>query len=144
MAVKLTDDQMKIVKGMMEYSQKFADQMLHVMKNHGLDKINGCYLRISVDPEMRFTTKMVQIGKDLADDFGKIDMSRGAYHEKYTADGVNSPEYEYLFADEAVRRELAKILYPKKPLPPDGLWIGDSRNDPPVDGWEWDLNDSLS
>lgn len=145
MAIKLTDDQIKIVESMVKLSQNFADQILHIMRNHGLDKVDGCFLNIAVAPELLFVTESVTYGID-GTDSGKITLTKGRRleNERFVPTGENSPEYEYLFADETVRSRMEKILQREKPLPPDGLWIGDPRNDSPVDSWEWDINDSLS
>ena len=50
-----------------------------------------------------------------------------------------------IFTDEEIKERMRQIVDGEKhPLPPDGLWVGADRNSDPVDGWEWDLNDSLS
>lgn len=145
MAVKLSEGQQEVMKHMVEFAEVFADQMLEIMTNHGLTKIDGCELTIRVDPSFLFTTEAVQFGNE-GTDSGVIRLSKGRRSscEKFTPFGNNSAEYELLFADEAVRKAIEARLHREKPLPPDGLWIGDPRNDYPVDGWEWDVNDSLS
>lgn len=145
MAVKLSDRQQEVMKHMVEFAEVFADQMLEIMKNHGLARIDGCELTIRVDPRCLFTTEAVQFGREETDS-GVIRLAKGRRSscEKFTPFGENSAEYELLFADEAVRKAIESRLNREKPLPPDGLWIGDPRNDYPVDGWEWDVNDSLS
>ena len=145
MAIKLLDRQQEVMKHMVEFAEVFADQMLEIMKNHGLTKIDGCELTISVDPSCLFTTETIQFGREEKDS-GVIHLAKGRRSscEKFTPFGNNSAEYELLFADEAVRKAIEARLNREKPLPPDGLWIGDPRNDYPVDGWELDVNDSLS
>ena len=147
MAVKLTEHQMNVVKEMVKLSGNFADQIYHIMENHGLNVIDGFTFAVSVNPANVYATKSICIGDSIHSDAGKIWLSKGrrSLGEKFEPFGKNSPEYELLFADEAVRSRMGKILHREKPLPPDGLWIGDDRNDPPVDcRWEWDVNDSLS
>lgn len=144
MAIKLTEKQMKVVKELMEYSQAFANQVLNIMRNHELDKLNGCNLSITVNPEWYYATRTISMGHDAHCEFGRIEMTRGMANAKYSPMGTNSAEYELLFADEEMRSRMEKVLQPERPLPPDGLWVGDPRNDSPVDGWEWDVNDSLS
>ena len=144
MGVKLTEHQMEIVKGMERFAEATANQMLHIMQNHGLDKVPGFYLSIDVNPGFQFVTNMITIGQDVNLDGGHIQRAKGKYNDEYEPTGVYSPEYALLFANEAVRSRLEKIVHGEKPLPPDGLWVGDHRNSDPVDGWEWDLNDSLS
>ena len=146
MAVKLTEHQMMITKGMVEFAEASANQIYHIMVNHGLDKIEGCQLRITVDPQFDFVTMSVELGARGKSDFGHIELTKGKKaNDKYAPLGKNSEEYEWLFADETLRKRMAERNGSEKPLPPDGLWIGDPRNDCPVDSWrEWDVNDSLS
>jgi len=143
MAIDLTEQQLIAVKSMTEFAECFADQVRHIMKDHGLDKIDGCSLVIQVNPKHVLTGNSVYLGT-VNTDFGYIVLSKGVNDEKYTAVGRNTPEYEYLFADEALRSRMDAAKKREKPLPPDGLWVGDSRNDPPVDCGEWDIDDSLS
>ena len=145
MAIKLTDQQLTVTKGLAEFAERMADQMLHIMENHGLDKIEGFRIQVTVDPKRMLTTNEVVIGTDVGCDAGCVNLARGKQFYGYEPLGKNSPEYELLFADEEIRERMQRFLdSAKHPLPPDGLWIGDDRNNPPVDGWEWDLNDSLS
>ena len=143
MGVKLTNHQFDVVKRMTGFCEAFANQLYHIMKNHGLDQIDGCSVSITVTPKHDYTTMDIVVGTPDTD-FGYIDLARGKADEKYAPIGKNSAEYELLFADEAVRSRMEKVLHREKPLPPDGLWVGSSRNSDPVDGWEWDINDSLS
>lgn len=144
MAIKLTEQQLKVVKGMVEITEAYANQMLHIMENHGLDKVEGCRLMVTIDPCLHYTTRDIYLGRDIRDDFGAICLTRGKSDAEYEPLGKNSCEYEKLFASKALRGRLEKSVQREKPLPPDGLWIGDSRNDAPVGNWEWDVNDSLS
>ena len=139
MAVKLTEEQQKILKGLMYVSGKFADQILHIMKNHGLSAIDGCELTINVNPDFLFSTECVTFGR-IDSDAGRIQISKGrrSKDEQFLPVGKNSYEYELLFADEAVRRAMERGKPDEKPLPPDGMWISDNYYDPPVDSWEWD------
>jgi len=144
MAIKLTDDQLVIVKGMAEYMGNVADQLLHIMENHGLDKIKGFQVTIEVDPQFDFVAKQIKIGSKWNSDSGFVTLTKGKGENRYAPTGKNSPEYEILFADQETRVRMEKVLHREKPLPPDGLWVGDSRYDPPMDSREWDVNDSLS
>ena len=145
MAVKYTEEQLKAVKGLIEAAEAMSAQLLYVMKNHNLDSVEGCEIAISVVPENLFTTEFIQFG-NVNKDSGIIRLGKGrrSRNEKWVPFGSNSAEYELLFADEDLKRKLQESKTREKPLPPDGLWIGDDRNNPPVDGWEWDVNDSLS
>ena len=144
MAVKLTDDQFETVKVMVGLMGNFADQLYHIMENHGLDKVKGFQVVLTVDPQFDFVTKQIEIGTNLRSDSGYVSLTKGKGEDKYAPTGKNSAEYECLFASETTRSRMEKVLHREKPLPPDGLWVGDSRYDPPVDSREWDLNDSLS
>ena len=124
MAVKLNKDQQDALKKMLDFCAVFAYQML--------------------DPLYNFSTNVIHYGKNPDDDYGEISLSKGVYDNDYKPFGRNSAEYELLFADEAVRKAIQERLDREKPLPPDGLWVGASNNSDPVDGWEWDVNDSLS
>lgn len=145
MSVKYTEEQLKAVKGLIEAAEAMSMQLLHIIKNHGLDSVEGCEIAISVVPENLFTTEFIQFG-NVNKDSGIIRLGKGrrSRNEKWVPFGSNSAEYELLFADEDLKRKLQESKTREKPLPPDGLWIGDDRNNPPVDGWEWDVNDSLS
>ena len=144
MGVRLTDEQLLTVKMMAQYMENFADHLYHIMQNHGLDKINGFKVEIKVDPAFDYITKTIDIGSGIYNDSGYVRLTRGKEEKRYAPTGKNSAEYEWLFADETVRSRMEKILDREKPLPADGLWVGDDRNDPPVDCGEWDVNDSLS
>ena len=130
MAIKLSKGQQDALKKMMSFCEIFADQILLIMKHHGLD---GTSLRITVDPLYNFSTNVIHYGKNPDDDYGEISLSKGVYDNDYKPFGRNSAEYEQLFADDAVKARIRAILHQEKPLPPDGLWVGDDRNAPPVD-----------
>jgi len=143
--VKLTAEQLEVVKKMTEFAEATANQIYHIMTNHGLDKVEGCRININVTPEYNITTMNIVVGSpESRNSFGYIDLARGKDEEKYAPIGTNSAEYELLFADEAIRSRMEEILHRKKPLPPDGLWVGADRNCDSVDCGEWDVNDSLS
>ena len=142
MAVKLTEQQLLVVKKMVEFAEASASQIYHIMKNHGLDKVEGCYLNLSVDPTRTLKTMNVFVGGD--DDFGHINLARGEHDDEFTAYGRNTPEYEKLFASEAVRKAMEESAKREKPLPPDGYWVSNDSNTYSVGSWEWDVNDSLS
>lgn len=143
MAIKLSKGQQDSLKKMMGFCEVFADEILLIMRDHGLDKIQGCSVSINVNPHLPFLIEDVRFGQ-INSDSGIINLGKGYLNETFTPYGRNSAEYELLFADEAVRKAIQEGLNRKKPLPPDGLWVGANNNSDPVDDWEWDLNDSLS
>ena len=126
MSVKLTADQMGIVQGLMEFAQAFCNEAYHIMVNHGLDKVDGCFISASVDPSEDLCTKVIGLGEDVDKDFGKIRMTRGMHETKFTPLGTNSAEYELMFADDSVKEAMRKFLNAnkEKPYPEDGLWVG--------------------
>ena len=143
MAIKLSEDQQEKLKHMVEFAEVFACQMHEIMKNHGLADIDGCRLYITVDPSSKYLTEHILFGKT-GSDAGVINLGKGKNDAKFAPFGSNSAEYELLFADETVRKAIEARLNREKPLPPDGLWISVYSDNDPVDGWEWDVNDSLS
>lgn len=144
MAIKLTKEQIEIVRGMGRICESFANQLYHIMENHGLDKIEGCNVVIDVCPKYNSITREIAIGEHDTP-FGTICLVRGKKDEEYHIYGQNtSREYEAVFDREAYAAGRIPVTAGEKPLPPDGMWIGDDRNDPPVDCGEWDINDSLS
>ena len=133
MGVKLTDGQMTTVKSMVEVAEHLADQILYIMQNSELHKVDGCQLQITVSPEFKFVTEQVTFGYRNTD-AGFVRLAKGVHDATFKPTGdCNSPEYEILFADEKVRNRMVEILHREKPLPPDGLWICDDRFDSPVD-----------
>ena len=72
MAVKLTDEQLRILEGLIGFAESFADQAYHIMQNHGLDKIDGCTLSVTVEPIALFTTKTIAFGHDIDQDAGRL------------------------------------------------------------------------
>ena len=144
MAVTLTEEQIGIVKSMGRICEGIANQLFHIMENHGLDKVEGCHVVIDVCPKYNSVTREISIGEHETP-FGTICMIRGKSEDEYRIFGQNtSKEYEAVFDREAYAAGRIPVTAGEKPLPPDGLWVGDDRNDPPVDCWEWDVNDSLS
>lgn len=120
---KLTMEQLQVVKKMTELAEAFATQIYHIMENHGLDKIPGCALKVTVTPEYKYTTRDIMLGT-LDSDFGFCMLSMGKDEKKYTTYGKNSPIYQLLFCDPAIKEQMEEIVT-WKPLPPDGMWVGD-------------------
>ena len=145
MGVKLTEHQLQTLKHTVRMSEAFANSLLHIMQNHGLDKVDGCDITIQVNPNYESICREISIG-NFDTDFGFAQFIRGKNDAEYHLwTGRHSGEYERVFAEEAIQAGIDPFPKAEKPLPPDGLWIGDPRNDCPVgDRWEWDVNDSLS
>ena len=45
----LTTEQMEVAKKLIEFTQNFSDQVVHIMKNHGLWQ-KGFELKLRIDP----------------------------------------------------------------------------------------------
>lgn len=133
MGIKMTDGQLTKTKQLVEIAEAMSDQLLRIMENHELTRIPGYQISISICPNNRFTTEMVRFGQ-VDSDAGFVALVKGVYDEEFKATGRwNSAEYEFIFADKELRKRIRKYISKEKPLPPDGLWIGDDRNAPPVD-----------
>lgn len=133
MAVKFTSEQLKVIKQMVIFSENFADQIWKIMTDHQLDKVEGCSLRISVDPQYNLARNSVIFGtKDK--DAGHVTLVKGDLdNENYKVIGHISLEYEILFADKELRERILDNLKDEPPLPPDGLWLSACDDDPDVD-----------
>lgn len=134
MSVVYTAEQMKALKSMIEFTENFADQILYIMRHHGLDLADGCDLKIGINPNQKLVNRMISFGCSYKKDAGEITLTRGEKDERYIPTGKNSPEYEILFATEEMAERIRQILQREKPLPPDGLWISSDDNPSPVDG----------
>ena len=133
MAVKYTDDQLVVIKRLMEICGSFADQILHIMQNHDLCKVKGTKVKIEVDPAYPTIVKMIEFGDGIEAESGHIKMTKGMEEKEYGAIGKNSAEYEILFAPPEVAERIREVLKRAHPICPDGMWIGDDRNLPPLD-----------
>ena len=137
----MTRDQLNTVKVLTEFCQNFADQVLKIMQNSGLDRIDGMGINVVIRPDLQFTTECISFGC-ASQEAGYFCMSKGYEDEKFTLLGRNSAEYEKLFADPEVLERLQEAEPAEKPLPPDGLWIS-VYDDPPVLDSGRDLNDEV-
>ena len=143
--IDYTDDQLKIVKAMMEMAENFTDQLWHIMENHGLNKKEGCGILIEINPKYPSFMKRIEFGEGNSPS-GYIELVKGESDKYYvpTSNEGNSPEYEFLFALPTLAKRMQKIADNAKPLPADGLWVGADYNSDHVDPGEWDVNDILS
>ena len=117
MAVAYTKEQIDAVKQMIDVAGNFADQLYHIMTNHGLDLVEGCSLSISIVPEFAFTTRNISFGCT-DKPAGHINVAKGKLDSEFTPFGENSPEYESTFAPKEIAEKMEE-----KPLPEDGLWV---------------------
>lgn len=133
MGIKMTENQFTAVEQTVKIAEAMANQLLHIMENNGLTQVHGGNLIIRIVPGLKFTRQTVEFGYQ-SSDAGFVKLAKGVYDEQFSPTGnENSAEYELLFANDTVKERMRRILFKEKPLPPDGLWIGDDRNNPPVD-----------
>ena len=132
MAIQYTDDQLRTIKSLMEMCENFADQILHIMQNHGLDKVKGTKVLIDVEPQYHYVARTLEFGVMGDPDTGFVKLCKGLEDNRYVPTGKNSAEYECLFADEKTAERIRQVLQ-GKPLPPDGLWISSGDDGPAVD-----------
>lgn len=119
--VNLTDTQLEMVRGIVLFAEAFCNQVYHIMQNHGLDKVSGCGIRITVDPSYEMTNRNILLGNPDSD-FGYCNISRGKYEDDYTLYGRNSCTYEKLFGKQQkmiTDQDVARNI----PLPEDGFWF---------------------
>ena len=117
--VKLTDEQLEILKGIVMFTEAYCNQVYHIMQNHGLDKIDGCGIRVTVDPSYEMTNRNILLGNPDSD-FGYCNISRGKYENEYTLYGRNSCTFEELFGRHRITVPDVKD---NVPLPEDGFWF---------------------
>lgn len=133
MGIKLSESRMDDVKNLVSVAEAMAEQLYHIMENNGLVRVPGAGITISVEPRLQFTTKNISFGRK-GSDAGSVTLAKGRYDDEYEVYGDgNSTEYEILFAKKELRERILRYIGKEKPLPPDGLWIGDDRYAPPVD-----------
>lgn len=147
----LTTEQMEVAKKLIEFTQNFSDQVVHIMKNHGLWQ-KGFELKLRIDPLAECLTEEIQFHRWVEDGEGQfkecVDRVK-SQNEMFGKGWYNLPthtsrEFIHLFDEPTDGTGKEKGKTDEKPLPPDGMWVGSDRNSDPVDGWEWDINDSLS
>lgn len=109
-----TVEQLEVIEKMLQYSQNFADQILHIMKNHKLDLVDGCSLKISVEPAYSLISNQIRFGH-VDKPSGIVHVTRGINERNYMPVGLNSAVYEEMYIPEGFKRD--------KELPPDGLWV---------------------
>ena len=124
--VKLTDEQLEILKGIVMFTEAYCNQVYHIMQNHGLDKIDGCCIRVTVDPSYEMTNRNILLGNPDSD-FGYCNISRGKHEDNYTLYGRNSCTYEEMFGQQQKMITdpdvETKIPAANVPLPEDGFWF---------------------
>lgn len=121
-SVKYTDKQLQILKGIIEYSESFASVMLETIKKAGLDKVEGCRLAVTINPDNDFVTRFVSFGEDVNYDSGHITMVKGKDDKQYVPSGSSTPEYVFLLAPNEIRARMREILSASA-VTPDSIWM---------------------
>lgn len=126
-------------KSLIEISQSYCDQVRRILSNHGLYD-DGFKFVLSVDPRMTETTQEVSLTKYTEDENERIHfegitfLKPAAYgSEWHICHTLSSPEYVSLFMGNPEGTGKHERGNTEKPFPPDGLWIGSDRYDPPLD-----------
>ena len=128
--MNLTDDQLLLVKKLIEVGTCMADQIRLIMEHHGLDEISGNYLNISV------TSYANDVSYGISTfDSGNIHLTKGKDDTKYVPVGNNSPEYEILFASKELRERLLDVLSRSETFNPRGMFTDGSIDDPLLGHW---------
>ena len=128
--VKFTDKQLSAIRDMMRIAGNFADQLHKIMIDFEMDKVEGCQLRIDINPSCSFVTKELEFGL-MGTDAGFVRLSRGKNETGYSPLGTNSPEYEWLFADPAIAERIQRIVLGSqveqpRPVIDEDRWKSDS------------------
>ena len=143
MTDKLTEQQLSVIEKLESFAENFADAVYKTMVDHGLNRIPGFRIGVNVDPQYQYITRRVLIGY-YDTPSGHVTLNKGKGMDKFVVSDTNSAEYEQLFAEQKATEGKEYGGDQQKPFPPDGLWVGTDHNPNSVDGWEWDVNDSLS
>ena len=135
----LTEEQMKVMKKLIGFSQIFAGQIKDIMVHHGL--WHKCFkVEIAVDPTMAIFSKEVTVRRKVIDGNGIYDECIDRYcgkekpfDEWRTCEPATSREFIHLFDAEADGTGAEKGNTSEHPLPADGLWVGTDYDSDPVD-----------
>lgn len=135
--VKYSAEQQKVAMQIVRLTQTFTNNMRRIMRNHGLDQVDGADLTITVVPSIKGCEQVVSFGS-VDSEAGYIVTAKGSeklrgtgYEDWHIADCEdNSREYEELLASQKLRKPCPEGKQSEKPLPPDGLWLS-SRDDCP-------------
>ena len=130
MAVKFSDEQMIVIKGLIEICENFADQIYHIMTNHGLD----APMKIEVDPNYTRICRIVEFGEICSNKgCGHIRLVKGKDEYEFANVDRNSPEYECLLAGSEALKRAGRVIQKESGFIPDDLPFCDSGDNPAVD-----------
>lgn len=136
----LNAEQMAVMKKLIEFGQTWADQVKTIMVHHGLWNKNFT-VKTMVTPGFNVLCQTVEVSRKVEDGNAVYDeqicrykSSENVQNAWDTLSYLTSREFIHLFDGEENGSGEKTVTPPEKPLPADGLWIGDPRNDNPVDG----------
>lgn len=127
---RLTYEQMKTVKSLIQFGQAWADQVMMIMKNSGLWE-KGFQFKCMVSPKASVLTEEVQFYRSVVDGDAiydeEIERHKGVeanFTDWQTLSPCTSREFIHLFDDKKSGAGSQDGKADEKPLPPNGLWIG--------------------
>lgn len=126
--MNLTDEQLILIKKLIELGKCMADQIQRIMENHKLTDIPGNLFSIIVG---NYSCD-VSYGIDNYES-GNIHLTKVKEENRYVPVGTNSPEYEILFATPELRERLLDILSRSETFNSRSLFTDGSIDDPSVD-----------
>ena len=132
----LDGEQMVAAKKLIEYAQRFADEVKAIMIHYKLWH-KGFDLKVIVDPQREILSEDVQFQRWVEDGEGMFRERIERVHdsEKWrTLPFTTSREFIHLFDDKEDGTGSPEGKADEKPLPPNGLWVGADSNSDPVDG----------
>ena len=140
----MTDKKYADMTTIMEYCRIWADQMYKCLQNNDLSDFHIEMIIGNWKLENGNETSLIEFEKDIMttpeDEYDskrmsqmKMDDGKGWFvcHDPKAKAGTVPPTVRYIENKRTVCK--AEGENTTKPLPPDGMWIGDPRNDPPVD-----------
>lgn len=119
---KYTDKQLLALKGIIEYSELFADVIREALDENGLNDIDGCMINVMIDPKLEFVTQSVIFGRENSQ-AGRVMLAKGKLDKLYTVTGNNTPEYVYLLSEDETKEKMKQILLGMKNPPTDSVWL---------------------
>lgn len=123
---RLDGEQMEAAKKLIEYAQRFADEVKAIMIHYKLWH-KGFDLRVIVNPQFEMLSEDVQLQRWVSDGEGHYRERIERVHddEKWrTLPYTTSREFIHLFDAEKDGNRTPEGSKAEKDVPADGLWIG--------------------
>ena len=135
----LNAEQMVVMKKLIEFGQNWAEQVKTIMVHHNLWH-KGFRIQMEVDPRFSTLQMEVKVHRKVIEGDGIYDEQIERYRGPDLGDvwktlpPCTSREFIHLFDGEENRSGEEEGTASEKPLPADGLWIGDPGDTDTVDG----------